>query len=154
MLQIEESDVRPLSEFPLKWRWTDSRWNELPGEVLHDIRPLAESKACELARYSSRFYGRIDSFDASPGQAALIDSSSDAVAVRRWLEERRSDPGQRVIVSWDERLAVWVSWGVFCRYWDDFCYPASDDVAVWPLGEEWFLIYDHSEKFFFVTDAA
>jgi len=47
-------------------------------------------------------------------------------------------------------LAICVSWGVFCEYWDDFCYPASDDVAIWPLSQEWFLIYDHSEKFFFV----
>jgi hypothetical protein len=79
MTQINESEFQSLSEFPLKWRWTDSRW--------------------------------------------------------------------------DERLAICVSWGVFCQYWDDFCYPASDDVAIWPLSEEWFLIIDHSEKFFFVSGA-
>ena len=45
-------------------------------------------------------------------------------------------------------LAICVSWGVFCEYWDDFCYPASDDVAIWSLSQEWFLIYDHSGEVF------
>ena len=67
--------------------------------------------------------------------------------MKRNGRERR---GNQLFTIGPMTLAICVSWGVFCQYWDDFCYPASDDVTIWPLSEEWFLIYDHSEKFFFV----
>ena len=55
MTQINESDLRSLSEFPLQWRWTDSRWAKLPNDVLRDIQPLVEAKARECAQHSSKF---------------------------------------------------------------------------------------------------
>src|SRR5262249_16659575 len=27
----------------------------------------------------------------------------------------------------------------FTEYWDDFCYPASDDVMIWPISKEQFM---------------
>ena len=116
MMQIDESDFRSLTEFPLNWRWTDSQWAKLPDDVLRDIQPLVEAKACECAQHSSKFYNQLDPDDAISGRAASLDSSADEVAVRQWLRERCSGLTERVVVSWDKRLAICVSWGVFCHH--------------------------------------
>ena len=55
MFEIEENDFRSLDSFPLKWRWTDSRWNKLPDDALKTIQPLVETKARELCQYSLQF---------------------------------------------------------------------------------------------------
>jgi len=35
------------------------------------------------------------------------------------------------------------------QYWDDFCYPGSDDVAISPEDDSWLLFYFHEEMFEF-----
>ena len=40
------------------------------------------------------------------------------------------DGSQTVIVHWDNTTAVETTWEVFAHYWDDFCYPSSDDVDI------------------------
>lgn len=68
-------------------------------------------------------------------------------AARAWLLARLPERAREVVVSWDARTAAMVPWGVFCDHRADFCYPASDDVTVWPLaGEEWLLEVDHDER--------
>lgn len=37
-------------------------------------------------------------------------------------------------------------WGVFCDFWSDFCYPASDDVTAWPADEAWLLEAHHEGR--------
>jgi len=78
-----------------------------------------------------------------------VNADAETSVIQRWLITCSSDLNQTVIVSWNNRLAALVKWKVFCEYWDDFCYPSSDDIAIFPLSEEWMLFYSHSEYFDF-----
>ncbi len=153
VLKIEDTDFQALSTFPLIWRWTDEHWNNLPESALSGIHPLSENKARELCQYSLKFsnqsglveefFQRVVRIDASIGEADVEEK------IRKWLLEQSSDLTQKVVVSWSNELAALVRWEVFCGYWEDFCYAASDDVAVFPLSEEWMLFYSHEEEFVF-----
>lgn len=149
MLQIKENDFQAIDSFPIKWRWTDSRWNKLPVESLNKIQPFTENKAREICQYSLRFCeeGKISKslFEHIEQMRTSIEESE----VQHWLFSRSSNSTQTVIVSWNERVATLVEWKVFCKYWNDFCYPASDDVTIFPLSEEWILLYSHEECFDF-----
>ena len=149
MTRIEESDFRPLDEFPLKWRWTDSRWNELRADALHGIRPFTESKARELSQYSLTFSDAYGLSESQFENISRVEAMAGSPGVREWLSACHAEPDQWVVVSWDHRHAVLVRWNMFCEYWDDFCYPASDDVTVWPPCEEWALVYLHHGEFVF-----
>ena len=54
-----------------------------------------------------------------------------------------------VIVSWDRDTALATDWAFFVARWGDFCYPASDDVTIWSLADDWTLSYRHYEVFQF-----
>ena len=150
MLEIKENDFRSIDSFPLKWRWTDSRWNKFSDSKLNKIQPLSETKAHELFQHSKQSYD----FETGLAESLFekieqINASGEVEEIQRWLSACSSDSSQTVIVSWDDRLAALIEWKVFCEYWDDFCYPASDDVTIFPFSEEWALLYSHEEYFIF-----
>ena len=149
MLKIEDPDHRSLDSFPLHWRW-----DELPAEVLNSIRPLNQSKARELCQYSLGFSNQSGLVGSLFEHVSQIETSDDSPEIRQWLLECSSDLNQTVAVSWDNELAALVSWKVFCEHWDDFCYPSSDDAAIFPLSGEWMLFYSHDEYFMFGKIAA
>jgi hypothetical protein len=141
MIQLTDADFRALENFELKWRWTDSKWAQLPETALSQIRPFVTEKAralSTLARRTQHFEHVSD-----------LDAKGDIQEIRNGLRRYVNDPELSVIVSWDAELAVLVSWSVFCDYWNDFCYPASDDIFVYPLSEEWILFWHHDEIFSF-----
>jgi hypothetical protein len=147
--EIEASDFRRLEEFPLKWRLTDSRVNKLPNDALAAIQPLSESKARELCQYSLGFTDHNGLSESLFDRISQIGASDESPEIEHWLLARASDLNQTVIVSWNNDLAALVRWEVFCKYWNDFCYASSDDVAVFPLSQEWILFYCHDEYFIF-----
>ena len=149
MLRIEESDFRSMESFPLKWRWTDLRWNKLPDDALNAIQPLSESKTRELCQHSLAFEDQSGLIESLFETTARINTSGNELEIRQWLIDRSSDLNQTVVVTWDNELAALVKWEVFCEFWDDFCYPSSDDVMIFPLSGEWMLSYSHDEYFIY-----
>lgn len=153
-ITIDRTDFVPLDGFRLRWRWTDPRYNVLPVADLAAIHPLSLAKAREI---NSLTMPCLRSLAWSPREAVPehfrsaateISAEGDAATVGACLQEL-SVSDQPVVVSWDKRTAVLTTWKVFHTYWDDFCYPSSDDVTVVPLSGEWLLWYDHEERFVF-----
>lgn len=81
----------------------------------------------------------------------LSHSASESGEVSRWLRHVQPDLHTRVYVSWSLDLAVETRWDIFTEYWDDFCYPSSDDVTVVPASGTWQLSYHHYEQFDFIA---
>jgi hypothetical protein len=152
MLSFEDADFCPLDEFPLKWRWTDERWNRIPSDDLIEIQPLNETKALELNQHSLQFLDQSGLEKSLFKHIEKVDTSiAEELKIQQWLLNCSANLNQQIIVSWDNKLAVVVKWKVFCKYWDDFCYPVSDEVAIFPFSEEWMLFYSHNEYFVFGT---
>jgi hypothetical protein len=111
------------------------------------------SKAEELWRIAGQYVSatgpNVDIFKCGPWIDATLDAPGAFERIRDWLLVQFSEREQSILVSWDKDTAVVTDWGVFCDYWDDFCYPASDDVTVLPMAVEWILSYGHGESFEF-----
>lgn len=149
---FSDTDFQPFDTFELCWRWTEHNTN-VPTEDLNKIKPLSSAKANEVWKrsldfvegpthcLSRRLFANIVELDVS-------QLSNDDV--RTWLCEQNADQAEWIIVSWTKDVAVVTEWSIFVRYWDDFCYPGSDDVSIWPiLSESWSLLYFHYEVFSF-----
>jgi hypothetical protein len=138
MIDIEEDDFTSLALFSLNWRWADPKWNQLPDNILSQIRPLREDKAQALWSQPLLLSSNADWLD----QFVETDTSQDEQEVRHWLQQKSLIDNQQVVISWDKQTA-----GI--TTWNDFCYPSSDDVTIWPLSTDWVLRYYHSEVFSF-----
>jgi hypothetical protein len=144
---LTEEDFIPLHKFNLKWRFTEEKYNQLPEEDLSLIQPLSKRKAVELNRYSRKYFGKAVLLKSKFSTVESLKISDDHEAARNWLEKKRINPETRVVVSWDNTDCVITSWRIFLKYWDDFCYPSSDDVLVWSSTEDWILYYCHEDIF-------
>ena len=134
-----------ISQFPLAWRWTDERYAVLPADILAQIVPQSTEQACALFNQSLAF---TSSDGLSPALFSLTRMDvehGDPSHVTAWLLERHPDTKTQVYLSWQPDTAVFTRWGIFAKYWSEFCYPASDDLIVLSVDRRWVLAYHHSE---------
>lgn len=139
-------DIR---EHPLGWRWTDPKHAVLPDEVLDRMVPFTPEEAEEICEKARAFNGKKG---LSPGQYDVRVISSGILSPAEgsaWLCFQQPDLDAEVFLSWEPDTAIQTTWGIFAEHWEDFCYPASDDLSVWPEDEKWALFFDHEEQFHF-----
>ena len=138
-----KNDFQPIESFSLIWRWTDEDHNVFPDEILQRIKPLKNDKAHEVNEYASNnFYEKKET-------TKTCRTSGDEQYVQNWLFSLPINSSDEIIISWDNETAVLTDWEVFSEYWDGFCYPTSDEVAIWSPSNKWVLLYEHSEYFTF-----
>ena len=148
ILNIEPADFSELSEFPLRWRWTDQRYAVFSEDQLARIQPLRQERAQDVHHLALKSLSAergdfdIDSQLFEP--ADRIDSRS--LDVNAWLTNVIPS-GAPIVVSWDFKTAVFTDSDLFIARWDDFCYPSSDDVSILPLDGAWVLHFWHEEEF-------
>ena len=152
---LRPDDFVPLETFELAWRWTDAKYALFSEEDLRSIRPLAPAAAQRIAK-------PLESLVAPHGLAAEsfaniehTPASGDVESVTRWLQARVPDRDLSVyVVWWHGGHVVRVPWELFARRWNDFCYPSSDDVSVYPVTSGWMALYGHHEELWFGREAA
>ena len=139
MIEISQGDTIPLVEFSLGWRFTTRRADRWTADMLERVRPLSPAAAFQVEAVIGGSYA------AGTDVAVTFRSDDPPGDVRPRLRELPPAPRERVRGMWDPRTALVTDWGVFVSAWDDFCYPASDDVRVVPLTLRWALWYRRYE---------
>lgn len=139
-------DIR---EFPLARRWTQATHAVLPDDVLAQMHPVEAVEAISLSQRAQGFSGQegLDESVFAVNTICSVDLSPQSGC--EWLRDQQPDLAADVIVSWDSDTAIRTTWKIFTAYWDDFCYPSSDDVLVWPESESWAFFFHHEECFQF-----
>jgi hypothetical protein len=135
-----------MEKFKLKWRWTDKNYCLLSQDELSEIRPLHADSAKEIWEKSLTFIDSKSEFSPNPElfeSFETIDTIEPNV-VASWLKGKI--PSGNIIVSWQPDTAVITTANLFVKYWDEFCYPSSDDVSIWSESEKWVVHFWHYEK--------
>jgi hypothetical protein len=138
-----------IETFPLAWRWTQPSHAVLPPEVLAQIHPIHAPESAQLSAKAGSFTVNGNLSSSNFGSLGVYTTTGSVAEVRSWLREQQQDATVEVFLAWDSKSVVSTTWQIFTEYWDDFCYPASDDVTVWPKTEAWVLLYHHYEQFEF-----
>lgn len=138
-------DIR---EHKFAWRWTDSKYALLPDDVLALLRPMEAVDARTLYDRSLSYLGK----DALAPEFSSSMKNTEAISIAEgaaWLTGQQSQLEAEVILSWELAVALRTSWAIFTKYWQEFCYPSSDDLVVFPSSGQWILLYHHEEEFHF-----
>ena len=130
--------------FKLAWRWTDPKYTEFPEAVLNQLFPLNMNEALKIDSKLRSFY------DGPKLKRELLyawERHHADIPCESFLEGLSIQGETEVYLSWDIETALKTNWNIFSQYWDDFCYPASDDLTIIPVDETWILAYFHEEIF-------
>jgi len=134
-----------LKDFPLAWRWTDEKYALLPENVLSQIIPQSSEQAARLFKESLRFCGSDGLDEKQFSLTQVVTKDVSPALVSEWLIACHNNVETTVFLSWQPNIAVSTTWGIFAKYWSEFCYPASDDLNVWSKTDSWMLLYHHEE---------
>jgi len=148
---LTQDDFLAFDEFDLKWRFTEERYNCLPARDIALIRPLTGRNAKRFYLYSEKYLGNATLKKSEFSTIESFATPLDDEEARNWLRARPVRPDTTVAVCWDRTNCVITLWRIFCTYWDDFCYPSSDDILIWSSQENWLLYYCHHEVFEYGT---
>lgn len=148
---IKSMNIR---QHELAWRWTDSQHTVLPEDVLDALHPIDGVETRQFHEIALSCLGN-DGFLLSSefNSKATITEHLSGEAGSDWLTQQYPISETEVVLSWNQTTALKTSWGIFVAYWQDFCYPGSDDLVVFPLTprstHNWVLLYHHVEEFHF-----
>ncbi len=143
-MKIESLSTNNIEDFSLRWRWTDEKYCLMPEDDLSKINPLTP----EAAKITFDTALRLIEETQIDVDGESIETSLDRGVVKVFLTSRL--PEGKIIVNWGQDTSVIMDTTTFIKYWDDICYPSSDDVSVWSEDETWLLQYYHFEKFSFI----
>jgi len=145
--------VIPISNFALKWRFTEEEYNQLPQLHLDQLKPLDQEASKFLwdfiaatrlhsdFPFKSNFFKNIDEIKIFEGNERDI---------KKWLFQRRIPFDRMVFLSYQPDTAMIVPWKLLVKYFDDFYY--SDDLTVFDQSLSWALLFFHEDEIYFGTN--
>ena len=137
---------KDILNFSLAWRWTQESHNVFPDSILEQLQPLDADTASQL---NEQHLSCFDGFYLNRELFSSIQSVDNEGSFSTFLTELDIEDITPIYLSWNADTALKTTWGIFRQYWDDFCYPASDDVTISPENMEWLLFYFHEDIFEF-----
>jgi len=147
--------IIPMTNFPLKWRFTEEKYDKLPMSHLNQLKPLDANASKFLWDYISdtRLHDQVPfkkGFFKSIDKAKILEGNEKEI--KKWLYQRGIEFDKEVYLSWQPNEALIVPWKLLIKYFDVFYYPVSDDLTVIDQSLVWALLFYHEDEIYFGTN--
>ena len=147
--------VISIDNFQLSWRFTDEKYDKLPGQHLDKLKPLDKTASQFLWDFISNTELHSDipfkkDFFRTIDKAKILDDNKGEI--KKWLYQRGLPFEKLVFISWDKENSMIVPWKLLIKYFDCFYYPASDDLTVVDESLNWALLFYHEDEIYFGTN--
>lgn len=144
----DTNSIIDFEQFDLSWRWDEQHNPNISREEKQLIVPYSEEESKRLNKIIGYF--EVESnlrndYEEFDWISASIDTEENIQKVRELLSTHFSGCSTEIIVSWNRRTCISTKKEIFFKFWDDFCYPSSDDVTVISTDTGIVLSYNHIE---------
>ena len=147
--------IIPMSEFRLKWRFTEEKYDCLPEQHLNELKPLDKVGAEFLSDYldNSRVHSQMpftNGLFINLDKTKILDKNNKLIT--KWLYQRALPFDKEVYLCWDNSDGMITKWKYVVKYWDAIFYGGSDDLTVFDQSLEWCLLFFHENEIYFGTN--
>ena len=135
-------------DFDLSWRWDDIHNPSIEKSELGKIIAFSEAESKRLNKVIDYYESEgnlLKSFDETDWILANSETDTNTNRFREAFCELTKDFNENVIISWNRSTCVYTEKNIFIKYWDDFCYPNSDDVTIISESTNWVFFFNHIE---------
>ena len=144
-----------MTEFTLKWRFTEEKYDLLSEQHLAELKPLDKIGAEFLADYicNCRVHSQMpfkNDLFRNLDRTKILDGNEKEIT--KWLYKRAIPFDKEVYLSWDGRNGMITKWKFVVKYWDSIFYGGSDDLTVFDQSLEWALLFFHEDEIYFGTN--
>ncbi|MES2109259.1 MAG: hypothetical protein V4577_10945 [Bacteroidota bacterium] len=150
-----DEHIIPMDNFPLKWRFTEKKYDILPELHLNQLKPLDVNAAKFLWEHINvvRLH---DDVPFKKGFFKTIDKAfigeGNGRDIKKWLYHRGLPFDKEVYLSWQPDSAMIVPWKLLIKYFDAFYYGCTDDLTVIDESLNWAVLFYHEDEIYFGTN--
>lgn len=147
-IELDINGIIPLEEFELSWRWDNIHNPDILAAEKVLIKPLSIQE-------SKRIYKVIEYFELESNLNKsfeptdwIIASSETVDSIEKFsndFKELTQDYNENLFISWNRSTCIYTTKEIFIKFWDDFCYPSSDDITIISELTNWVYFYNHIE---------
>ena len=131
-IELTDKDFVPLAHCEFQ------HWGERSGPPFSHMRGLSGDAAERVWRKTAETAA--SAWDGADEQLDLTATGDwSEASVREWLLARCGDRDEQVLVCFQPRVAVVLSWGVLCDHWLLVLWTGG---CVWPCSGRWVLVHD------------
>lgn len=137
-----------MDDFALKWRWDNTHNPNISISEMKEIQPLSEVESKRINKiidYFENEYNLKGMYQQTDWISATAESDEKIERFRNQLSSIIEKWNDGVIITWNRSTTLRTTKSVFLKYWDDFCYPSSDNVTVISEDVNWIMFYNHIE---------
>jgi len=150
----------PMSDFAMKWRFTDPKYDVLPHDHLAQVHPLDDQSAELIWKlihdsnvhavdpFKPGFFKHQESTEIGDSHGTQIEDAR----IRKWLYRCALPFDHSIYLSWQPTLAIKTTWKMLVKYWTSFYYPISDDLSVIDESLDWCILFHHEHEIHFGTN--
>lgn len=147
-IQLDINEIIPFESFELSWRWDDLHNPNISPEDKGQIKPLSFIESKRIKKVINHFesesilrehFESTEWFTVSPETKGTLDKFA------KRFQELTKDYNENLYISWNRSTSLYTTKEIFVRYWDDFCYPSSDDITIISELTNWIYFYNHIE---------
>ncbi|HEX7845636.1 MAG TPA: hypothetical protein VF476_07500 [Chitinophagaceae bacterium] len=139
-----------MNEFPLKWRFTDKKYDHLAEIHLDQLQPLDKT----ASQFLWKFISNSALFENTPFKKDYfrtinrlkIEAGKEA-DTKKWLYHRGLPFDKKIFLSWQPEEAMIVPWKLLIKYFDSFYY--YEDLTVFDQSLSWALLFYHESELYF-----
>jgi hypothetical protein len=147
-IEIDNSEIIDLKDFELKWRWEKTHNPDISDSEKPHIEPVSVTESKRLNKVIDYFEIE-DNLSRDFTETDWISANSESFekvdAFRNTLSTILKGWNENIIVTWNRTTTIRTTKELFLKYWDDFCYPSSDDVTIISEETNWVMFYNHIE---------
>jgi hypothetical protein len=144
-----------IDKFRMKWRFNDTKYDELLREHLDQLKPLDNMASKFLWKYIADTELHKD-VPFKKDYFQVIDkakvSDDNEKEIKKWLYQRGLKFDHQVYLSWSPDDAMIVPWKLLIKYFSSFYYSGSDDLTVIDQSLNWALLFYHENEIYFGTN--
>jgi hypothetical protein len=145
-IEVDHKEIISLHDFELKWRWEKTHNPDISETEKTQLRPVSEIESKRLNKVIDYFEieGNLKrSFVQTDWISANSENNETTERFRKELSRVIEPWDEGIIVTWNRTTTMTTTREIFLKYWDDFCYPSSDDVTIISEKTNWVLFYRH-----------
>ena len=145
-IEIDNSEIIDLKDFELSWRWEKTHNPCISDLEKAQIEPVSEVESKRLNKVIDYF--EIENnlrkgFIETDWISANNENDENINTFRQKLSSIIDTWNDNVIITWNRTTTLKTTKKLFLKYWDDFCYPSSDDVTIISEESNWVMFYRH-----------
>ncbi|WP_107037520.1 hypothetical protein [Brumimicrobium mesophilum] len=147
-IEIDKNEIIALSDFELSWRWEKSHNSIISDFEKDQIIPVSEMESKRLNKVIDFFELEDDlskKFINHDWIRATSDHEDNIALFRKKITSILEPWTENVLITWNRGTTLKTTKELFLKYWDDFCYPSSDDVTIISEETNWVMFYNHVE---------